>query len=230
MEQKNQNKNAFEEMTVSLPEVRGISTISHAARIKLGLNCSEYCLMEYIYRMVKKGKQTSTTEIYAQTGFTEGEQAAMAQALVVKGFIFLTDKNPPEITTKFASAFTDMTSEFEEQFWTKDGSTAWPGSKAKSLELYKKARIKYPAETLISQRNEYFRFLEYQAKYNNFNRAKMAAERWLLPANEYYLTDWKEQADEILAKNKKAAEPVKIAQNPLSEEERKKFYEQDSNQ
>jgi hypothetical protein len=226
-----ENKNAFEDMTVSLPEIKGSSTINHNVRVKLGLNCSEYCLMEYIYRMVKKDKEISIAKTYEETGFTEAEQVAMGDALVMKGFLFLEICNPPKITSKFESAFTDMTSEFENKFWTKDGRTAWPGSKAKSLELYKKTRLKYPAETLISQRDEYFRYLECESKYNGFNRAKMAAERWLLPANAYYLTDWKAQADAIVKKWETAQKPVKIAKTEvLTEEDRKAFYEQDSNQ
>lgn len=226
-----ENKNAFEDMTVSLPEIKGSSTINHNVRVKLGLNCSEYCFMEYIYRMVKKSKPISIAQTYEETGFTEAEQIAMGDALVIKGFLLLEITNPPTITTKFESAFTDIASEFENKFWTKDGRTAWPGSKVKSLELYRKARLKYPAETLISQRDEYFRYLNCEKEYNGFNRAKMAAERWLLPANSYFLTDWKSQADTIYETWKAKQKPVKIAKaEVLTEEDRKAFYEQDSNQ
>jgi hypothetical protein len=64
----------------------------------------------------------------------------------------------------------------------------------------------------------------------------MMAERWLNPINEYYMTDWKTMAEEI--QKKITSGHIKLEKNtqPMTKtevvtaEQRKKEYEQDSNQ
>jgi hypothetical protein len=58
------------------------------------------------------------------------------------------------------------------------------------LSFYEKVRKEYSLEFIEQQRDAYHDYLIMEKK-RGFNRAVMAAERWLNPANEYYLTDWK---------------------------------------
>lgn len=218
------------DMKVEMPKIFGSTTINHAARTDLGLNCSEYVMMDYIYRCVKKKKIVDLKETFVNTGFTAEQQRTLLHHLIEKGFVMPKNVSPPEITGKWETAFADIEVEFAELFWKYKGKTFWTGSKKQSYKKYYLLRKKYSRDFLIAQRDNYARYLELE-KENDFDRRVMMAERWLLPANEYYLVDWKEMGDEVekklLAKGwKKPAEKTQT----VTSKSRKEAYEQDSNQ
>lgn len=228
------------EKKVTSPTIFGSTTINHAARILLKMNASEYVLMDYIYRCVQKKKEMEVTETYRQTGFTTDQQEILLRSLVMKGFIWPDQVSPPRITSKWESAFADLKAEFDNLFWKKADEEGkmkvfWPGSNKKSFVFYHTIRKQYSREFLIEQRDEYARFLEMQSK-NGFDQATMMAERWLNPRNENYLTDWKQMADDVEKKTIEKEKRQKLGRETTAKSEtiisaeRKKQYEQDSNQ
>jgi len=232
--QKSDQKN-FKDMKVGPVNILGSTTINHSARVALGLNCSEYVLMDYVYRCVQKKIPIDITDVYQKTGFRNEEQAVLLRNLVGKGFINPIDTPIPQITDKWATAFTDIQMEFEELFWKRNGKVFWTGSKKKSYDFYYKTRKSFSRDFLVGQRDEYARYLELENK-RGFNRRVMMAERWLHPSNAYYDVDWKTMADDIQKELDKANEKLNKANQKaektqtLTAEERKKQYEQDSNQ
>lgn len=225
----------FKTMVVKKPTILGSTTINHAARIELDLTCSDYVLMDYIYRAIRDKKPLDTLEIYRQTGFEEQAVGVILNNLVLKGFVVNERCNLPKITDKWASAFTNLTTEFEELFWRKNGKVFFTGSKKKSYEFYSKLRKKYSKDFLVKQRDAYADYLEMEHK-TGFDRSVMMAERWLHPSNEYYLSDWSSQANLIREKIlkgtivlKKSFE-IQTKEETVTSEERKSRYEQDSNQ
>lgn len=222
-------KSKFAEMKTEAPVIMGSSTINHASRVELGLNCSEYVLMDYVYRCVMRKREVDVLETYLQTGFDRKQQEVLLAHLVEKGFIYPKNVSPPELTDRWSSAFADIEREFEELFWRKDDKVFFTGSKKKSYGYYHKLRKKYSREFMIGQRDAYARLLALENE-NGFPRRVMMAERWLLEANEYYLVDWTEMGDAIAKELKsKKGTPVEKTETVTSTE-RKNQYEQDSNQ
>lgn len=218
------------EFKVGKPTIVGSTTINHSARVNMGLNCSAYVLMDYIYRCVQNKKEVDVIETYRKTGFTPDQQEALLHDLVDKGFIYPENTPIPKITTMWESAFADIEVEFENAFWTKliDGQrkVIWPGSKKRALSNYIKVRKGYSREFLTSQRNAYLEYLELERK-GGFNRRIMMADKWLNPMNAYYEIDWRSEANKLLAGFKSAE---KAKKETITEEQRKKQYEQDSDQ
>jgi hypothetical protein len=208
---------------VGPPAITGSTTINHAARVAMGLNCSEYVMMNYTFYCAKNGKNLDAAETYQKTGFIEQEALQIMRGLVQKGFVLMSENPIPQITTKWESAFTNIEDEFENSFWKKDGKVVWLGSSRKmSLGFYVKARKRYSKEVLIQSRDEYLEYLEW-CKKDNFNRAIMGCEKFLNEKNEYYLVDWKtmsKQLEEKLKPLQKEQKPVE----PLTKEARKKLY------
>lgn len=223
-------KNNISDMKVELPRILGSTTINHSARTELGLNCSEYVMMDYIYRCVKKKRAVDLRETFVQTGFTAEQQKTLLTHLIEKGFVVPKNISPPEITGKWESAFADIEREFNELFWKRNGKTFFTGSKKQSYKSYYALRKKYSREFLISQRDAYARYLDLERE-DGFDRRVMMCERWLRPANEYYLVDWKEMGDDVMKKLKAKGwkEPTEKTQTVTSKD-RKQAYEQDSNQ
>jgi hypothetical protein len=209
---------------VKKPDITGSTTINHAARVELGLNCSEYVLMSHIYHCVKNQKPLDSNDAYVKTGFSEEESLAIVRGLIQKGFVMLRDSPIPDITTKWESAFTDIESEFENMFWTKDGKVVWTGSSRKmSLTFYVKARKRYARDILIENRNDYLEYLGWEHK-KGFNRQIMGCEKYLNEKNEYYLVDWKTMSKQIEEQLKPMQAEQKVVE-PLTAESRKKMYE-----
>lgn len=169
----------LEDFKVETPMIRGVTTINHRARVELGLNCSEFVLMNFIVAIVEAKKKYDWIQCYRMTGFTKDQQGAVAQGLIKKGFIFPEQGDPPKLTDKWYSAFTDLEKEFN--FFWKDiqGRNAWPGSKPKAMDLFIKRRKEgVPLDLLIRQKNIYFDLLRY-CELNNFGRQKMMATVFL---------------------------------------------------
>ena len=208
---------------VQKPDITGSTTINHAARVELGLNCSEYVLMSYVFHCAKNNKPLTVMETYQKTGFEEEAQLQVIRGLVQKGFVLFSPNEVPQVTSKWESAFTNIEDEFENLFWKKDGKVVWLGSSRKqSLTFYIKARKKYPKETLIENRNDYIEYLDMEHK-RGFNRQIMGCEKYLNEKNEYYLVDWKVLIERI-KKELHPKEETKIVE-PLTKESRKKMYE-----
>lgn len=209
---------------VEKPEIVGITTINHAVRVELGLTCSEYVLMNYLYQCKKNSTPPDITGILRKTGFVLEEQKVLARALERKGFILITSNPMPIFTSKWESGFSDVEKEFDEEFWKKDGKVVWlTSSKKASLKFYSDLRKTHPKNVIIEARNNYLEYLQWEKK-RGFDRAIMMAERWLNPKNEYFMTDWKEMTEEIKRKlNPQPAQPLDQAQ--ITAEERKKEYD-----
>ncbi len=230
-------KNKLEEMRVGKVNIIGSSTINHSARVELGLNCSEYVLMDYVQRSVDHKRSLDVVETYRQTGFGIDEQTALLKTLVLKGFIFPDVADPPYLTGKWLTAFTDIEREFNELFWKLDGNVFWTkgGSKKKSYGMYYKLRKEYSREFLVDARNDYARMLKAENE-SGFDRSIMMCERWLLKANEHYLVDWKamyisleEKTKANKAKNKYKADAKPEKSETVTSDQRHKSYE-DSDQ
>lgn len=223
-------KNNIADMKVELPRILGSTTINHAARTELGLNCSEYVMMDYIYRCVKKKKIVDIKETFVQTGFTAEQQKTLLTHLVEKGFVYPKNVSPPEITDRWDTAFADIEVEFNELFWKRNDKTFFTGSKKKSYGMYYKTRKKYSREFMISQRDAYARYLELERE-DGFDRRVMMCEKFLLPANEYFLVDWEEMGDDVKKRLKAKGwkEPAEKTET-ITAKSRKEAYEQDSKQ
>lgn len=220
--------NIFEGKISTKVEIRGTTVINHAARVQLGLNCSEYVLMEYIVRKAEQKKELLTSDVYEHLGFSEAEQQPLIISLYKKGFVLPIEKGIPVITAKWNTAFADLHKEFEELFWKKDGKVFWPASSSKknSDSKYYKIRKKYSREFLIEQRNWYEKYLELQVKVRNFPQAKMMCDKFLGP-KELFLSNWKGACEELEEEFKSKNQPTEKTET-LTDEERKKAYEQNS--
>jgi hypothetical protein len=223
-------ENVFD-MKVEKPNIIGSTTINHAARRQLELNCSEYVLMDWIARRVETNKDTNVTSCFLQIGFTDREMEVVTRSLVAKGFILPLQTNPPTITDKWKTAFTSLESEFEEYIWKLKGKVFFTGSKKKGCEMYIKLRKKYSRDFLHQQRNDYAEVLELTNK-TGFDRNVMIITRWLGESEQPYLSDWKNEIEKLQTKLKKInGEPIIATSNPevITQEERKHAYE-NSNQ
>ena len=208
---------------VEKPTIIGITTINHEARVSLGLTCSEYVLMNYIYQCHKNKTPIEVTATYRKTGFNLEEQKVLARALERKGFMLITADPTPILTSKWQSGFANVEEEFEE-FWKKDGKSVWlTSSKKASLKFYTELRKSTPKEVIIDSRNNYLEYLSWEHK-RGFDRQIMMAERFLNPKNDWYLVDWKEMTEEIKRKlNPQPAQPKEETQ--ITASERKKEYD-----
>ena len=217
------------DLKVQQPSIIGVSTINHEKRVAMNLSCSEYVLMDFLVQRKAQRKHPTLHDIYRYTGFTKPELQALTVDLVRKGFVTEKAGHHEVLTAKWYSFFGNAEQEFDE-FWKRNDRVFWTGagSKKKALKLYAKARKKYSKEFLIQQRDHYAEYLEEERK-GGFNRRVMMPERWLNPENEYYLTDWAQMAKELQEKREGKAETV-LPKAIITEEERKKIYEQDSNQ
>jgi hypothetical protein len=219
------------EEKVELPRISGSSTINHQVRVELGLNCSEYVLMDYIYQKVQKKEEMNVLATYVRLGLTDEEQTRLLKSLVHKGFVLPIEESPPVITDKWISSFKDLETEFNEHFWKLDGRTFWTGSKKKAKEWYIKLRKKYSKEFLTGQRDHYAKMLHY-CHLEGFNRDVMMAERWLNPKNEYYLSDWESEwkkKEPALISRRLVKKPVESTKT-LTDKERKEQYAKDNQQ
>jgi len=171
------------------PRVYGSTKISHNIRVKMGLGCQEYVLMECIVSLLAKRKPVTDVIVYQETGLVPEEAGMTLEMLVKKGYIYpeATADGAPNVSPMWRSHFTSAEGEFDE-FWTKDGKVCWTGSKPKAKELYVNVRKEHEKEFVMSQRDAYFEFLNITAK-GGFNRPKMMATVFL-GAQERFMEDW----------------------------------------
>lgn len=193
------------------PDIVGSTTLNHSARVKLGLNCSEYVLMDHISRKNDSGSVVDTLTVYIATGFGFEETKRLLSSLIVKGFLIPKNGDDFDVTFKWHDGFANIDKEFEFKFWTKDGKVQWTGTKKKALEYYVKVRKQYSVDFLVKQRDDYFKFLELQLKYRNFDQQRVMCQVFLNPANERFLENYEsyvQQLEEKYAPAKTEIKPV----------------------
>lgn len=211
--------------TSKAPDIVGSTTINHAARVLMGINCSEYVMLDHIARTDAKGKQADTLSVYIATGFTESEAKRVFDSLVLKGFLHLVGEDFM-LTDKWESAFPDLNKEFDQFFWFENLKPAWTGTKKKALEYYAKLRKSYSRDFLHTQRNNYFEFLKLQAQLKKFDQQRMMAQVFLNPSNERYMEDY---ADYIVQLKAKYGDPNEVKPSPISRDDVMKEYGKDNN-
>jgi hypothetical protein len=183
------NENAFKNFKSNRPDITGSSTINHAVRVKLQLNCSHYCYMKYISDCFESKKVIEQMEVYEAIGFDATQQNFMVKELMLSGFLYINEKTDRVMMTgKWGTGFPNIEAEFD-RFWKKDGKVAWSGSRAQALMLYQKVVKSKNVSVILAQRDSYFEYLETEHK-RGFNRSAMAAERWLNPKAEHYMEDY----------------------------------------
>jgi len=213
----------------SAPPIIGSTVINHAARVRLGLNCSEYCLLDHLSKKDERGGVADTSTVYINTGFTVKDIEGLFRSLIAKGFVYLDPKNNSyELTSKWEEGFPNIEKEFETKFWKINGKVAWPGSRAKSLSYYIKLRKKYSADFLESQRDHYFKYLELELKYRKFDRQKVMCQVFLNPANDRFLEDYKSYIAQI--EEKYAPKEVIVKPVPITKQDVLNQYGKDNNQ
>jgi hypothetical protein len=173
------------------PAIIGSTTINHEARIRLGLNCSEYCLLDHLTRQEDKGQHADMLTIYINTGFTMAEVEKLFGTLVLKGFARV-DNGKYILTKKWEEGFADIENEFDNMFWKIDNKVVWTGTRKKALEYYVKLRKRYSSEFLMTQRNNYFNFLLLQKQLTRFDQQKMMCQVFLNPMTERFNEDYAE--------------------------------------
>jgi hypothetical protein len=196
----------------SAPKITGSTTINHEIRVKLGLNCSEYCMMDHLSRKEDKGEFADTLSVFISTGFAEVAQTALLKELMKKAMVAVVsgvDGKGQEIkiSQKWLDAFPDIDREFE-FFWVEiipdakgvpHQRPAWTGTKKKALEYWHKLRKKYSLEYMMAQRASYFEYLELEHK-RGFQRQRMMCQVFLNPSNERYAEDYADYAKQLRIK------------------------------
>ena len=218
----------LDEYTSKSPAITGSTTINHAARVALGLNCSEYVLLDYLARRQEKGEGTDTITVYIRTGLHKEAQGQIIGTLMTKGFLLFDSKQGVyEVTSKWMEAFADIEKEFDNRFWKKDGKVDWTGTRKKALEYYIKIRKRYSLDFLLKQRDNYCEFLKVQKKLKGFDQQKMMCQVFLNPANERYLEDY---ADYIKQLNEKYGIKEESKPKPITREEVLNQYGKNNNE
>jgi hypothetical protein len=210
------------------PVIIGSTTINHEARIRLSLNCSEYCLLDHLSKKTEKGDQADTLTIYINTGFTVKETQMLLNSLILKGFVRIeTEAGKYSLTTKWEEAFPDIEKEFDSNFWRIERKVVWTGTRRKALEYYVKLRKKYSSVFLMDQRNNYFNYLTLQKELRKFDQQRMMCQVFLNPANERFLEDYTEYIEELNKKYGKKEEPTI---EPVTRKQVMEAYGKDNNQ
>lgn len=224
----------MKEFRSSPPKIIGSTTINHEIRIKLGLNCSEYCMLDHLSRKEDKGELADTLSVYIHTGFLEEAQEAILKALMLKAMVAIVsgvDGKGQEIkiSQKWFDAFPDLDREFE-QFWhesvKENGKdkvvVAWTGTKKKAIEYWHKLRKKYSFDYMMAQRASYFEYLELEHK-RGFARQRMMCQVFLNPGSERYAEDYADYAKQLRIKLG-LDKPAESTNQPLTVDKVKEAY------
>ena len=179
----------------ALSKITGKTTISHRNRIKLGITCMQYCILELIEKSVARHESLTEQFFYQKIGIQKEELYKELHKLATLEFITKNTDGSPKVTQKWLSAFDIPMEEFEE-FWNRNERCAWPGSsKKETLKKYKEVREFYSAAYLLRKRNEYLEFLV--RKENDF-RQIMGCSVFLNLDKERFNIDWKNASKETL--------------------------------
>jgi hypothetical protein len=221
----------MKEFRSSPPKIIGSTTINHEIRVKLGLNCSEYCMLDHLSRKEDKGELADTLSVYIHTGFLEEAQEAILKTLMLKAMVAITSdvggrNQEIVVSKKWYDAFPDLDKEFD-QFWFENliggrKAPAWTGTKKKAIEYWHKLRKKYSFDYMMSQRAAYFEYLELEHK-RGFDRARMMCQVFLNPMNERYAEDYADYAKQLRIKLG-LEKPAESTNQPLTVDKVKEAY------
>lgn len=167
--------------------IRGISTIDHKIRRKLGITCDEYVLLDYIHswRNAKGTQRMSATTLEAQTGFSYKDYDPMLRELAEKGMILQTKIKGIEVivvSELWKQHFPDD-SDFDNPdpnnlgFWQIYGKV---GNRKMAMEKYFQVRKKVSKERLHKLARDYVRHC------NSTGTFMKLAQTWLNPEKEHW--------------------------------------------
>ena len=147
----------------------GENVIIHSARVKLNLNCTEYCIFDTILSRKKQGKETKFADIENYTAFSpeiiDRSIKNMEEMMLVRTVNNCYQLNKKATEDAFKVNDDKLAEEFD-RFWRKkEGDkfiNRWPGPRESAIDKFKKARKKYSFDFIISQMNDYFRLLEHE--------------------------------------------------------------------
>ena len=177
-------------------DVYGISTISHATRLKLGITNTEYIVADFILYCNSKTRPITYEYIYRKIGASKEQFNATVRILIDKGlteFVHNEKGSHLRVTRKWLDAFM-IAEEWFEAFWLVNNKAFWPGSKKDALKKFKEACKLYTPEFLIKCRDSYIRFLSHPA---NSWRKVMGAPVFLGLDKERFKEDWIAQLKRI---------------------------------
>ena len=139
--------NKLSDYKSKIPAVVGSTTINHASRIRLSLNCSEYVMLDYLARCQTKGIQVDSISIYIHTGFSIEAQEAIMRALMVNAWIYIKNEEHGKpllmVSDRWMDSAVDIEKEFDKHFWKENDKVVWTGTRKKALEYYIRLRKKY---------------------------------------------------------------------------------------
>jgi hypothetical protein len=187
---------------------QGINTIEHSARLKLGLNCEEYCIFDTILSRKKKDKKTIFDDIQNHTGLLPSVINIAIFTMTEINLIKTKDSNFMLNTEMVHNAFKEQNDMYEEefkQFWKKDNVNCWPGPKELAFSKFKIARKKHSFEFIMKQKEDYFVLLEHETW-----RRPMQASKFLNVNTGQIKEDWKSQWPANAIKTQKETKPITI--------------------
>lgn len=158
--------------------IKGITSILHNIRSRLGITCDEYTIIDAIYRLRLEGTAVNVFNLFQLTGFTEEQIRLFVDSLIAKEFLERQEKKL--FTAKKWNDQFFAEDDFEEFWEIYKGN----GSKKKSKGFYKQARLQVEKGFLHQRAKEYI------ASEKEFQYV-MRAERYLNPKNAYWETDFR---------------------------------------
>jgi len=199
----------------------GENIIVHSARIKLGINCTEYCIFDTILSRKLKAKDTQFADIENYTGFEpeiiDRAIKNMEEIMLIKTVNNKYLINKKSITEAFSDHEDKLEKEFD-QFWNlkidRKDDNRWPGPRQASFDKYKIARKKYDFDYIIRQAKDYFRLLEHETW-----RKPMQATKFLNVKTAQVEEDFKSQWPDHF-KEKKTETKI------LTKEEKENLFKQ----
>ena len=210
----------FKNKELQKAEPVGMNTVDHYRRTKLGLNCTEYCVLDTIFQRKRKGKYTQFVSIEVFTMIDPQDISEALDRMEEIGIIkeidakyYLHKKVFAQLDEEEGNKFAE---EFEE-FWKLPDSFklgVWPGAKKAALNKFIKVRKKHSLEYLLQQRNRYIELLELQPW-----RSMMMATVFLNMETGRFTEDFAGQIESI--KNPEKKEKVK---EQISIQDKKELY------
>ena len=182
----------------AVDKIHGSTMIDHKIRCDMELTMEEYCIMELLYRRNKEDKPFDYDTILRYTGINIEWAEKIVAGLNIRKFIIL-PKDSKKLRTcqQWSSMHNKQTHTEFDTFWRKSGRIMWTGSKAASLRIYLKLRLKYTAMQLLKAKKDYFEFLNLK---ENQYRQVMACNRFLNQSDENFNQPWTQFTKDIIAK------------------------------
>lgn len=197
---------------------RGENIIIHSARIKLGLQCVEFCVLDTILQRKLKNKETSFVDIENHTGFDPFMINESIGRLKELNIVKESNNQFYLNRTLIENAFKEKEDDYEREFnifWKTDDekNVCWPGPKKDAFDKFKFARKKYSFDFIIKQKKNYFKLLEHETW-----RKPMQATKFLNIKSGQIEEDWYSQWPDHFKKEKDSKS------KPLTIEEKEGLY------